>query len=184
MTFLKAVEFDVDKRAIGALCRPPTLEGLGERPFTSDEAGNFINALLELEGDQAVTSHRLKATTLTRCSKYGLDERSRTLLGHHELPSRSLACYSREMLSRPLAHYQAMLKTYVRATSYLMRRVPEGSSRPLKILSTKAKWMMDQSKLFLSPWRPDLMACLLPTAMTWTRAGNYLELKRMRVPCA
>ena len=107
---LKAVKFDMDRRPIGALCRPPTLEGLSERSLTSDEAGNFINALLELDGDRAVTSHCLKTTTLTWCSKYGLDEPSRTLLGHHELPSRSLACYSREMLSRPLAHYQAMLR--------------------------------------------------------------------------
>ena len=107
---LKAVKFDFDKEPIGALCRPPTVEGLGNRPLTSEEAGNFINALLELEGDRVVTSHCLKTTTLTWCSKYGLDEPCRTLLGHHELQSRSLACYSREMLSRPLAHYQAMLK--------------------------------------------------------------------------
>lgn len=84
---------------------------LGQRPLSSDEAGKFLNVCLDLQNEDAVTSHTLKPTTLTWSSKYGLGEASRTLLGHHALPgSQSLACYSRDMLSRPLAKYQSMLK--------------------------------------------------------------------------
>ena len=66
-----------------------------------------------------VTGHTLKATTLSWAAKYGLDEPTRTLLGHHQLPGdKSLAAYSRDMLSRPLALYQAMLKN-IRAGYFL-----------------------------------------------------------------
>ena len=107
---LDEIKFDYLRRPVGALCRPPHDSGLGTRTISSEEIGKFINEVLELSGDATVTSHCLKATTLTWCSKYGLDEPSRTLLGHHELESKSLACYSRDMLSRPLALYQAMLE--------------------------------------------------------------------------
>ena len=107
---LDEIKFDYLGRPVGALCRPPHESGLGTRTISSEEIGKFINEVLELSGAATVTSHCLKATTLTWCSKYGLDEPSRTLLGHHELESKSLACYSRDMLSRPLALYQAMLE--------------------------------------------------------------------------
>ena len=64
---------------------------------------------MELSGEECVTSHSLKCTTLSWCSKYGLDEPTRTLLGHHELPGKSMQCYSRDLLARPLAKHQAML---------------------------------------------------------------------------
>ncbi len=31
------------------------------------------------------------------------------MLGHHEVPGQSMACYSRDLLARPLAQYQSML---------------------------------------------------------------------------
>ena len=107
---LDEIKFDYMTRPVGALCRPPHATGLGMRTISSDEIGKFLNEVLGLTGASVVTSHCLKTTTLTWASKYGLDEPSRTLLGHHELESKSLACYSRDMLSRPLALYQAMLE--------------------------------------------------------------------------
>ena len=65
--------------------------------------------MLSLDQDKRATSHSLKATSLAWCSRYGIEEDSRILLGHHEHPSRPLAVYSRDMLSRPLKHFEAML---------------------------------------------------------------------------
>ena len=57
-----------------------------------------------------MSSHSLKHTRLSWCSSYGMEEPLRTLLGHHELPgSKSMAVYSRDMLTRPLQAYCAML---------------------------------------------------------------------------
>ena len=106
---LEQVQFDVSAKPVGAVCRPPTNGTLGTRHLSSEEIGDFLNHMLGLHGENVVTSHCMKATTLTWCAKYGLDEPARTLLGHHELQSQSLACYSRDMLSRPLALYESML---------------------------------------------------------------------------
>lgn len=108
-TVLKKVGLDPDAKPFGALCRPPTGTGLGVRPITTSEIAEFLNSALSIPSEERVTSHSMKTTTLVWAARYGLDESTRTLLGHHELQSQSLACYSRDMLSRPLAEYEAML---------------------------------------------------------------------------
>ena len=67
---------------------------LSARSVTSKEISDFLNSALELEGDKCVTSHSLKRTTLAWASKYGLPEPTRAMLGHHEIPGQSMACYS------------------------------------------------------------------------------------------
>ena len=106
---LDAVGFRHDASPVGALCRPPAGEGFLRRSVTSTEIGDFMNLVLGLEGHDVISSHSLKSTTLSWAAKYGLSEPTRTLLGHHELGSKSLTCYSRDMLARPLAEYQSML---------------------------------------------------------------------------
>ena len=106
---LDAVGFRHDASPVGALCRPPAGEGFLRRSVTSTEIGDFMNLVLGLEGHDVFSSHSLKSTTLSWAAKYGLSEPTRTLLGHHELGSKSLTCYSRDMLARPLAEYQSML---------------------------------------------------------------------------
>ena len=108
-SILEQVQFNISAKPVGAMCRPPTNGTLGTRHLSSEEVGNFLNHMLGLHGENVVTSHCMKATTLTWCAKYGMDEPARTLLGHHELQSQSLAYYSRDMLSRPLALYESML---------------------------------------------------------------------------
>ena len=115
---LKQVQFNLTAKPIGAVCRPPTNGMLGTRHLSSEEIGDFLNHVLGLTGERVVTSHCMKTTTLTWCAKYGLEEPARTLLGHHELQSQSLACYSRDMLSRPLALYESMLLN-IRSGSFL-----------------------------------------------------------------
>ena len=101
----------MDARPFGALCRAPTADGaLCRRSVSSDEISAFLNRFLRTSADNLVSSHSLKHTTLSWCSSYGLEEPLRTLLGHHELPgSKSMAVYSRDMLTRPLQAYCAML---------------------------------------------------------------------------
>ena len=102
---------DINYEPFGAICRAPSQGGgLCARSCTSEEIGAFINKLLKTGSDNSISSHSFKHTTLVWCSAYGLDEPSRTLLGHHELQgSKSMAVYSRDMLTRPLQLYCSML---------------------------------------------------------------------------
>jgi len=102
---------DISYEPFGAICRAPSQGGgLYARSCTSEEIGAFINKLLKTGSDNSISSHSFKYSTLVWCSAYGLDEPSRTLLGHHELQgSKSMAVYSRDMLTRPLQLYCSML---------------------------------------------------------------------------
>lgn len=106
---MDSIGFQHGQEPLGALCRAPHDDGLNKRSLTSEEAAAFANALLEVPDDSLLHSHSFKCTTLSWCAKFGMDEPSRTLLGHHELGSQSLAAYSRDMLARPLQKYQVML---------------------------------------------------------------------------
>ena len=100
----RALGINMDSTPFGALCKAPNSEGgLCRRSCTSEEIGAFVNRFLRTSGDNSISSHSLKHTTLEWCSSYGMEEPLRTLLGHHELPgSKSMAVYSRDMLTRPL----------------------------------------------------------------------------------
>eukprot|EP00435_Cladocopium_sp_Y103_P075650 s8_g61.t1 len=95
----------------GPVCRAPGVDGsFTKRALTTAEASDMLNAYLEIEKtDRATTSHSLKATTLVWAARYGLDDRCRALLGHHTLKEHSLACYSRDMLAKPLRDLAGML---------------------------------------------------------------------------
>ena len=75
-----------------------------------EEIVTFTNRLLSATTDSRVTSHSFKHTTLSWCAAYGLPEASRSLLGHHEVSSKPLMVYSRDMLSGPLQLYGSMLQ--------------------------------------------------------------------------
>lgn len=93
---LRQVGFKFEAKPVGALCRAVSGTALGVRPVSSEEITSFLNSALECSADMRLTSHSMKTTTLVWCARYGIDEQSRTLLGHHELHSQSLACYSRD----------------------------------------------------------------------------------------
>ena len=74
--------FSLEQVPFGPICRAPGTDGeLCERGCAPDQITAFVNVLLE--GGPRVTSHSLKHTTLSWSSAYGIDEQSRTLLGHH-----------------------------------------------------------------------------------------------------
>ena len=110
---LHEVGFRRDSIPLETLCRPPSGEGLAKRPLDSGEATELLNLYLGYDNDhdKRATSHSLKATTLVWASRYGMEENARTLLGHHALPGDSLACYSRDMLSRPLRLMDEMMSS-------------------------------------------------------------------------
>lgn len=96
---------------VGAICRAPLPDGtLSRASCTSTEIGGFVNKVLGLTGNNKITSHSFKHTTLNWCSAYGMEETARCLLGHHEVASKPLMVYSRDVLSRPLQLYCAMLQ--------------------------------------------------------------------------
>ena len=106
---------DFDAVPVGSLCRAINPSGgLSVRHLTTSEITDFLNQFFETTDDNRLSSHSLKETSLSWSAKFGIDEDSRTLLGHHELSSKgkskSLATYSRDMLSRPLMFYCHMLK--------------------------------------------------------------------------
>ena len=100
-----------DKEPCGTLCRAASHGGvLCKRSCTTEEVGIFLNKILKTNTENAVTSHSLKHTTLSWCAVYGLDEPSRTLLGHHELQgAKAMTVYSRDLLTRPLQLFCSML---------------------------------------------------------------------------
>ena len=70
----------------------------------------MLSDYLEIGGTpDETTSRSLKATTLVRAARFGIDENHRAILGHHSLKGNSMACYSRDVLSLPLRHLCAML---------------------------------------------------------------------------
>eukprot|EP00435_Cladocopium_sp_Y103_P019260 s3819_g4.t1 len=111
MRVLDELQVDVTAVPFGAVCRAPDHGGgLCRRSITTEEVGAFLNRFLSTPKDSQISSHSLKHTTLSWCSAYGMDEPSRTLLGHHELQgSKALSVYSRDMLTRPLQLYCEML---------------------------------------------------------------------------
>ena len=96
----------------GPLCKAPAPGGgFARRGVSSTEAGNILNAILDIpsKNPQRTTSHAMKATTLSWCAKYGMDPSTRLVLGHHAVQGDSLACYSGDLISHPLREYCAML---------------------------------------------------------------------------
>eukprot|EP00435_Cladocopium_sp_Y103_P049546 s482_g15.t1 len=63
----------------------------------------------QASGEMRPSSHSLKATTLVWAARYGLDDKVRSILGHHSLKENSMACYSRDLLAKPLRDLCGML---------------------------------------------------------------------------
>ena len=129
--------FKWDARPLGALVLAPCETGLTKRRCTSSEATRLLRDLLDLDDASGVSSHTLKATTLTWCGKRGLSEDECLLLGHHVTGSKSRAVYSRELLSAPLRAYTA-----------LIREICDGDFRPD---ASRSGWLSERALLRLRP---------------------------------
>ena len=127
--------FNWDAHPLGALVLAPCGTGLTKRRCTSSEATRMLRDLLDLVDTSGVSSHTLKATTLTWCGKRGLSEAECLLLGHHVTGSKSRAVYSRELLAAPLRAYTA-----------LIREICDGDFRPD---ASRSGWLSERALLRL-----------------------------------
>jgi len=87
----------------------------GTMPLTAGEASKWLRSLLGLKYDvndshSKISSHSLKRTLLSWCSKYGMPREDRAILGYHVQPGVStLMHYSRDEQAAPLRKAHAML---------------------------------------------------------------------------
>lgn len=98
----EAVSLDFANFGCGAVLPSPNREGKwSQRSVTSDEASRWLVELLEPHtGDlEDVSSHSLKATTLSWLAKAGSDPHHRTILGHHSSGKGSLEVLQRQAFS-------------------------------------------------------------------------------------
>ena len=140
---LKAVGMLVARRPYGPLCRATRPDGtFTVRALTSAEGSSMMNDYMGIKkGDAAETmSHSLKATTLVWAARFGMDEPSRLLLGHHSTKENSLACYRRDLLAKPLRELGVMLLS-IRNGQFL----PDG---------TRSGWMASSDKMATEADRP------------------------------
>jgi hypothetical protein len=109
----EAVSLDFANFAKGAILPAPDVSGKWtHRSVTSVEAPRWLLELLKpFTSDlEDVSSHSLKATTLSWLAKAGCDPHHRTVLGHHSSGKGSLEVYSRDMLSAPLRTLEEALR--------------------------------------------------------------------------
>lgn len=94
----KETHMDFHEQFFGPLLPAPNKDHtFSSRSTGSKEASCWLNAILETQDpEQLVSSHSLKATTLSWCSKYGMDKTVRQVLGHHSTGSKSVDTYSRD----------------------------------------------------------------------------------------
>ena len=109
---MKEIGFPLDRSPLKSLCRPPLHPGFARRTRTTSEAGSLLSAYLGItpESEARLTSHSMKATVLVWSARYGMGEMARTILRHHAVAGDSLACYSRDLMARPLRLMNNMLE--------------------------------------------------------------------------
>ena len=146
----------------GALCRPADRDqNLFKRSIINAEASDILRFFIQdpdasdHSSVEAKTSYNLKVILLIWASRFGIDENSRTLLGHHALPGDSLAYYSRDILARPLRKLDKML-----ADIRTRRFIPD----------TTSGWLMERKR---GPVVKGASAEVEEHQMPWTEAAWY-----------
>lgn len=77
--------------------------GWTRRPVTSTEISNILKIFLDCPEDRFLTSHSLKVTTLSWCSKGGVDREHRRLLGRHSSAVVDAdSVYARDLMISPV----------------------------------------------------------------------------------
>ena len=84
-----------------------------ERCLTSDEGSEFLRNFLKAPKTESrrVSTHSMKSTAISWCSKAGLSEESRSLLARHASSVKNpVALYSRDLLSPVLREFDGVLE--------------------------------------------------------------------------
>ena len=121
--FVSAVEDAFNKVGLslrgkinGPVFRPPSRDGSPcKRGLTSTECSRFLQLFLKEpssseNGEPVMTSHGLKATGLSWCSKFGVLPADKSILGRHvSATCESSAVYSRDLSTRSVALFQGII---------------------------------------------------------------------------
>ena len=107
VTIAHEVGLDLDgwRQGNPLLPAPDRLGRWTQRATTSEELGSWLRAVLEGGGFanlDKVTGRSCKATTLSHLAKWGADEPTRAILGHHSSKGKSVFVYSRDQQAAPL----------------------------------------------------------------------------------
>ena len=114
------VGFDFSQGYVGPLLPCVGADGnLTNRPVDSEEVTRWLNASLERVLERApspgLSSHGLKATTLSWMAKSGYSETTRLILGHHSMKGkRTLESYSRDVMAHPLRELEECINSITR----------------------------------------------------------------------
>ena len=105
-----------DGKINGPIFRPPSKSGEPcKRGLTSTECSRFLQLFLDepsssVAGEPILTSHGLKATGPSWCSKFGLQPADKSILGRHvSATCESSAVYSRDLSTRSVALFQGII---------------------------------------------------------------------------
>ena len=88
-----------------------------ERYLTSDEGSEFLRSFLKAPKTESrrVSTHSLKSTAISWCSKMGMPEESRSILARHASSVKNpVALYSRDLLSPVLREFDEILEKIFR----------------------------------------------------------------------
>ena len=114
---------------------------LVSRPLSSAEMSTWLNKILAMTlgtVEPGLTSHGLKSTPLSWCSKVGLSEEDRHILGHHSMTGkRSLVVYARDTQSAPIRRFEGVISD-IRHGNFFPDSTRSGMVRKGAPLSEKA----------------------------------------------
>ena len=115
LTFLslaKEVGLDPAQANERPLLPAPSSSGWSRRSVTSSEASAWLRALLDTHGTGGgdISTHSLKATLLSWCTKVGLDKDICSILGHHSTGKHSAETYSRDLVAAPLRQLDEVIR--------------------------------------------------------------------------
>ena len=112
----KGVGLEFGGRVDGPLFRPPSREssGPGHRGLSSSEVTKLLRLLFEMgdleQGEARVSSHSLKATMLSWCSKAGVSVYDKSILGRHSSSyNEAQAVYSRDLAIGSVMKLQSII---------------------------------------------------------------------------
>lgn len=141
MALSKQVGLDIRAWVAGRPLLPDRLGQWTSRSTASNELGQWLRAILQMDGFadlEAVTNHSLKATLLSFMAKWGGDEPSRLIWGHHMSQKTSLPVYARDMQAAPLRRLEECLEA-IRQGAFLPDLTRSGMMIPRTISNKKGR---------------------------------------------
>ena len=171
----------------GPVFRPPSRDGPPcKRGLTSTECSRFLQLFLNepsssLNGEPVMTSHGLKATGLSWCSKFGVLPADKSILGRHvSATCESSAVYSRDLSStRSVALFQGIILDIFKGVFD-----PDASHRNyFPVVSHECDKATNNLPQPICQWLLTVMLRRLQTTVLTSSRTRLQRLWRWRTPC-